>query len=464
MMTTGKELVLRALHFEPVERTPWVPFTGVHSARLLEQDATTYLQDASSIVRGVTLAAERTLADGVCSVFDLQVEAEVLGCRLKWSPNNPPAVASHILEEGKALADLPALAKDQGRIPLCLEATRELVRTIGDRLAVFSLLCGPFTLALHLAGQSFLTDLIEKPEYAQEILRFCSDTSCRLAAWYLETGSPVVAIVDPMTSQISPRHFRKFVAPCLEPVIATIREKGGIASLFCCGDATKNIELMMQCGPHSVAFDEQVDLALVRNLAKKHHVSFEGNMPLTTTLLFGSPLECARDAAARLEIGGKEGYILSPGCDLPFHTPLYNLEAVGRFVRFGELPQETAGFISLDQALSAAEESGEELPPVEIVPGRVFIEIVTLDSEGCAPCQYMCEAVRSVEKHYGKRLLWRETLIKSLAGIRRTQKLGVSTLPTLLINNEIVFDNLVPTREELIREIDRRLSGPQQER
>ncbi len=85
---------------------------------------------------------------------------------------------------------------------------------------------------------------------------------------------------------------------------------------------------------------------------------------------------------------------------------------------------------------------------MEIVPGRVFIEIVTLDSEGCAPCQYMCEAVRSVEKHYGKRLLWRETLIKSLAGIRRTQKLGVSTLPTLLINNEIVFDNLVPTREE----------------
>lgn len=101
---------------------------------------------------------------------------------------------------------------------------------------------------------------------------------------------------------------------------------------------------------------------------------------------------------------------------------------------------------------------------MEIVPGRVFIEIVTLDSEGCAPCQYMCEAVRSVEEHYGKRLVWRETLIKSLAGIRRTQKLGVSTLPTLLMNNEIVFDNLVPTREELIREIDRRLSEPRGER
>ncbi|HCL79660.1 MAG TPA: hypothetical protein DIC53_06810, partial [Synergistaceae bacterium] len=94
---------------------------------------------------------------------------------------------------------------------------------------------------------------------------------------------------------------------------------------------------------------------------------------------------------------------------------------------------------------------------VAIEPGKVFIEIVTLDSEGCAPCQYMCEAVASVQDRYGDRLTWRESLIKSAAGIKRTMALGVTTLPTMLINNEVVFDNITPTEEELMREIDKRL-------
>ena len=94
-----------------------------------------------------------------------------------------------------------------------------------------------------------------------------------------------------------------------------------------------------------------------------------------------------------------------------------------------------------------------------IGPGKVFIEIVTLDSEGCAPCQYMCEAVKNVAPHYGDRLTWRESLIKSAAGIKRTKALGVSTLPTMLINNEVVYDNIIPTADDLMKQIDKRLKG-----
>jgi uroporphyrinogen decarboxylase len=69
----------------------------------------------------------------------------------------------------------------------------------------------------------------------------------------------------------------------------------------------------------------------------------------------------------------------------------------------------------------------------------------------------MCEAVAEVAPHYGDKLTWRESLIKSAAGIMRTKALGVATLPTMLINNEVVFDNIVPTSEELMKEIDKRL-------
>lgn len=453
---TGKDLVLKALRFEETDRAPWVPFTGVHCATLIGMDAEEYLRNPGNIARGVKEAAGAYLADGVCSVFDLQIEAEALGCGLKWSKKNPPAVATHILER-KSLSELPEFTIDKGRIPDALEVTRCLKREIGERTAIFGLLCGPFTLALHLAGSAFLTDMIEFPDRAQEVLSFCAEVARRFAGWYVDAGADVVALVDPMTSQISPRHFRKYVMDTVAPAIAEVRGRGALVTLFCCGDATKNVELMMQCNPNGIAFDEQVSVSVSRELADKYGVAIEGNMRLTTTLLFGSPAECADNARTCLSEGGKRGYILSPGCDLPFDTPRYNLEAVGRFAVLGEEPSKTAGFLSLEDALANCDAEAEGFADVEIVPGKLFVEIVTLDSEGCAPCQYMVEALTDVARRYAGRLSYRETLIKSLGGIKRVGTLGVKTLPSMLINNELVFDNIVPTRGELIRELDKRL-------
>lgn len=453
----GKERVLKALRFEEVDRVPWVPFTGVHVAKLVDSNAEELLKNGDILVKAVSAAAERYYADGVCSAFDLQAEAEVLGCALHWSKNNPPAVTGHVLAQGKTLEDLPEFTKDKGRLPMFFEATRKLVEKVGDEKAVFALCCGPFTLALHLRGSAFIMDMMKKPDEAHKVLEYCAEITRRMGEWYMETGAHVVAVVDPMTSQIAPKHFEAFVTPYVKPVIDEVHGKGGIVTLFCCGNATKNIELMMKSKPDAIAFDEQVDLQFVKDLADKYHVSFEGNIPLTTTLLFGSPRECVADIKKRIEIGGRRGYILSPGCDLPYDTPFYNLEAVGKYAATGEEPSETSGFMSLEEALNSAEESGDIFEDVKIEPGKVFIEIVTLDSEGCAPCQYMCEAVKNVAPIYGDKLSWRESLIKSAAGIKRTMSLGVSTLPTLLINNEVVFDNITPTADALIKEIEKRL-------
>ena len=181
-MTARKDLVMKALRCEEVERIPWVPFTGVHCAKLMDMDAETFLRSPENIVKGVKLAAEKYLADGVCSVFDLQIEAEALGCGLKWSKNNPPAVATHVLET-KELNELPEITKESGRIGEALKATKMLKEEIGGDVAIFGLICGPFTLALHLAGASFLTDMIEYPDKAKAVLDFCAETARKMSAW-----------------------------------------------------------------------------------------------------------------------------------------------------------------------------------------------------------------------------------------------------------------------------------------
>ncbi len=123
---TGRELVRKAMRLEETARTPWVPFVGVHGGKLLGLDATTYLKSGDHIFTGVSNAVEMYQPDGIPVVFDLQVEAEVLGCDLMWADDNPPSVASHPLSEGKKLGDLKIPTLEDGRIGIIMETTRRL--------------------------------------------------------------------------------------------------------------------------------------------------------------------------------------------------------------------------------------------------------------------------------------------------------------------------------------------------
>ncbi|MCP6657809.1 hypothetical protein NL521_28140, partial [Klebsiella pneumoniae] len=49
-------------------------------------------------------------------------------------------------------------------------------------------------------------------------------------------------------------------------------------------------------------------------------------------MMFGSPLENVEEARREIELGQGVGYILSPGCDIPFDTPVNNLVAISNFI------------------------------------------------------------------------------------------------------------------------------------
>ena len=153
---TGKELLLRALNGEQTLRPAWLPYVGVHGASLVGVTAEEYLKSANLIVDGLSKAKELYQPDGLPIVFDLQMEAQVLGCELKWAEKTPPSVVSHPMSlmegDGKSLADLPAFSVDKGRFPIAFEALDQIKKQMGDEIALYGLLTGPFTLTLHLMG------------------------------------------------------------------------------------------------------------------------------------------------------------------------------------------------------------------------------------------------------------------------------------------------------------------------
>lgn len=446
------ELIRKVMKMEKVERIPWVPFVGVHAGHLIGLTATEYLKSSEHIINGVNKAIELYNPDGIPVAFDLQIEAEALGCKLVWADDNPPAVVSHPLMEGISLDDLKVPCSCKGRIPLVMEATRKLREQHPD-LALYGLITGPFTLALHLLGTDIFMQMMMEPDKIDKLMRFTTDVAKMMAGNYIEAGADIVAIVDPMTSQIDPMSFETFVSPYIKEINTFIREADALSSFFVCGNAKQNIEVMCQTNPDNISIDENIPLDFVRDMSLKHNVSFGGNIKLTVVLLMGDEETSRREALACMDIGGKEGFILAPGCDLAMNTPKENLIAISELIHDELLQGE----------LRASEASTDDIELLDLTnhwhKERVIIDIITLDSSSCAPCQYMVDAVARAAESYGDKVVFKEHRIKEKEGVQMMASLGVKNLPTIVIDGNIDFISQIPPISDIKAKIDGYLSN-----
>ncbi len=447
---SGKQRIQHAFKSLPTDRIPWVPFAGVHCAFLIGLPANEYLKSTNHIVNGVSKAIELYQPDGIPVVFDLQVEAEALGCKLKWVGDNPPAVVSHPLEQGLRIEQLPAFDKNSGRIPLCLEAAAMISKKFPD-IALYGLVTGPFTLAVHLAGTNIFMQMMEAPEEVNKTLAYCRDISKQMAAWYLDAGCDVIAVVDPMTSQIDPVSFEQFVSSPVKEVFDMIRNKKGLSSFFVCGFAQHNIEAMCKCKPDNISIDENIPLDYVKEVAGQHGISFGGNLKLTSVLSLGSTVDVEKHTLETLSLGGKNGFIIAPGCDLVMDTPIENLQTVSRTVSMAS-HESRAKTESDHSATKAVDEISNRQ-----VSDKVIIDIITLDSSSCAPCQYMVEAMKQAAKAFGDRVACNEYSIKTKHGLQMMETLGVKNVPVTVIDGEISFVSQIPPKDVIEKAIRQKL-------
>ena len=441
------DLVRKAFKIEQVDRIPWIPFVGCHAGKLIGLTATEYLRSKEHIVKGIGKSIELYKADGIPVVFDLQIEAEAMGCKLNWVDDNPPAVISHPLAEGAELKDIPMPTINDGRIKMVMETAKEL-RNLHPDIALYGLITGPFTLALHLLGTDIFMKLMMEPDYVHELMEFTTKVGNFMAEEYIKAGVDVVALVDPMTSQIDPESFVTFVQPYATEIFNNIRELGALSSFFVCGNAKQNIEAMCNCLPDNISIDENIPLDYVRDVSLAKGVSFGGNIQLTVSLLMGTEEECQRDALSCMDIGGNIGFLLAPGCDIPMDTPEKNMQAISELV-YDELRQGE---------LRASEVVQKEVELLDLTDhwkeDRVIVDVVTLNAKSCAACQYMLKAAEVACEPYGDKVICREYNILTKEGVQMMATLGVRNLPTLVIEGNKEFISHIPPINEIQAKIE----------
>jgi uroporphyrinogen decarboxylase len=447
---TPKEILIQVLHHEKTDTVPWVPFAGVHAGKLTGANAQVVLTDENALFDALMAVNRLYEPHGQPVMFDLQIEAEILGCELVWGENGPPSVKTHPLAETASVpcrCTLPEM--EDGRIPMILRVMRRMKMAVGETTALYGLVCGPFTLASHLRGNDLFMDMYDDEEYVHALLAYCTECCLRMASFYMEAGMDVIAVVDPLVSQISASHFETFLLKPFTEIFADIRGKGGLSSFFVCGDASRSIEVMCKTGPDSISVDENVDLPAAKRITDRYNIVISGNIPLTSVMLHGTQqdnMKYVLDLMDRLD--SKQNFILAPGCDMPFEVPVENGIAVAQAVHQPEAVREM-----LKNYVAAKADMFVALPDYAHLV-KPLVEVFTLDSLTCAACTYMMGAANVAKEQFGDAIDLVEYKYTEKENIARCMKMGVAHLPSIYINGALKFSSIIPSREELQKVIE----------
>lgn len=445
---TGKERITAVLKGESADKTPWVPFAGIHAGKLKGYTAKEVSTDLDKLVESLIEVNKIYRPDGQPVMFDLQIEAEILGCDLVWSEDAPPTVSSHPLSDSSDIPDhIPGA--DEGRLPLEIEAMKQMKTAVGDNTALYGLICGPFTLASHLRGTNIFMDMMLEPEYVHKLLDYTTKVAITVAGYFIEAGMDVIAAVDPLVSQISPDHFREFMDVPFSRLFDSIREKDAYSSFFVCGNATANIGPMCETKPDSISIDENVSLADAKKVTDEYGVVIGGNIPLTSVMLFGNQQDNMKATVDLIDsLDNLERVIIAPGCDMPYDIPLENTIAIEQAVHETDATREMVRNYSAEDL-----EFTGTLPDYANLE-KPLVEVFTLDSATCAACTYMMATARDAGEALGDKIEVVEYKYTTRENIARCGAMGVTQLPSIYINGELKHSSIIPAREELIKEIE----------
>ena len=74
-------------------------------------------------------------------------------------------------------------------------------------------------------------------------------------------------------------------------------------------------------------------MAAAKEIADRYNITIEGNIPLTSRLLLGTQQDNMKYVVDLLECMPHHNLIISPGCDMPYATPVENVIGAAEAIR-----------------------------------------------------------------------------------------------------------------------------------
>lgn len=338
---TSLERCRAVLAGETPDRIPVVPQTFMFAAETAGYKVGELVHHARKMAAAQVVSQDKYGYDGCVIDFDDASLAEACGARVIFR-DDEPAIVDDSDPLVNTWSDLDRLTLPDpwrdGRLPVWLDATRELVERIGDHVWIMGRADqGPFSLACLLRGpEQLMMDLMDEENHAPiaRLIDFCRQACVRFAKAQLEAGAHATSIGDSFAGPnlISPQLYRQFALGPETELVREVQATGGPLSIHICGNTNRIIGDMGTTGARILEVDWQLDMAEARRQVPAGTVLM-GNIDPSDPMVLGTPAQVTAAARRIIAATGGRGLFLSSGCALGRNTRPENLHAMVAAVR-----------------------------------------------------------------------------------------------------------------------------------
>jgi len=201
-------------------------------------------------------------------------------------------------------------------------------KKLKDRMVIAVNCRAPFTQAAQMVGPDTFMRMLRRDEnFVEEVLGLSTKIFLEYVTPFIESGIEMIYISDPSASGdlISRKHFQKFVYPYLYKVNQYIKREGVKTIFHICGDTTDRLDLIRDIGPDIMSVDHKVDMGEAKKLLGEK-VILAGNIDPSSVMEYGNVSDVAEATMECIKKAGHERFILMPGCEISWGTPVQNIK------------------------------------------------------------------------------------------------------------------------------------------
>jgi MtaA/CmuA family methyltransferase len=318
------------------DRVPVCLLNFMPAAAMAGMTLREYCTDGEAMAEAHIAAWERYGHDMIDLENGVAALASAVGCRVSFEEDSsPPWVTGPALARIEDVDQLrPIDPSRDGMLPEIVKATRLIRERLGDGAYLLAEADqGPFSLATQIVGiEELLMALMEpaKEEHVRRLLEFTTQQVITYGRALIEAGAHITGMGDSIAGPdvCSPDLYRRFALPYERRVVETLAGEGVRIGLHICGDATRIIDDMVATGSPLLAVDYKIDPGAAKE-ATRGVTTLIGTVDPSAVMALGTPDDVRAAAHRDIDVlGSGGGFILAPGCALPYTTPDDNIMAL----------------------------------------------------------------------------------------------------------------------------------------
>lgn len=320
-----REILWEAARAETRRAMPILSFPAVQK---MDADVGQLVKDAALQAQAMEIVARDTDTLAAVSLMDLSVEAEAFGAKVRFSPDEVPAVTGQLVADAEEAEALKVPELDAGRAKICAEGVRLAKQRISDK-PVLAGMIGPYSLAGRLMDVTeILYVCYDEPETVHAVLEKATAYLIRYGRLLKEAGADGIVLAEPLAGILSPDMAEEFSVPYVKRIIDALQDADFSIVYHNCGNSVSSmLDRIFTQGAAAYHFGNAVDMAAVLAAAPAD-VLCMGNIDPAGQLAMGTP-ESVRAATKALlaQCGGYKNFVPSSGCDIPAHAKWENIDA-----------------------------------------------------------------------------------------------------------------------------------------